>query len=167
MFDKPGQYKVYVVSWKVMISCAVLISMLCFFGGWWVGGRGNSVEQVKTEINSIKDKLDDVTAQLTRNKKQVDSLTTENAVLIRKSIEDNKTMNDRLILLSCLFNENFAAHQAKSNDFIFIEREWKINRLPKQLDMNQQDTEWLMMFLNREASLTPLVPGAPRMPEPK
>lgn len=140
MFDKPGQYKVYVASWKMMIVCAIIISILCFLGGWWVGRKNNYGE--------MKTGLDDINVQVLKSKKQMDALLANNIDLERRLVD----VNDRLILLSCLFNENFAIHQAKSSDFIFIEREWKINRLPKQLDLSQQDKEWLMMFLNNEAA---------------
>lgn len=88
--------------------------------------------------------------------------------MIQKMVDENAgdVSKTRLALMAILLNENFAALQAgKPEDFIFIERDWKITRMPKHLDVNQSDMKWILQFLDKEKSLVPQPPGAPGTPE--
>lgn len=55
-----------------------------------------------------------------------------------------------LALMASLMNENMAAIQfRRPDDIIYIERNWRIRRVPKYLDLTPEDVKWFEQFLTK------------------
>jgi hypothetical protein len=63
---------------------------------------------------------------------------------INKRIQWN---TDHLTLLADIQQENFAAIKNGNNNFIFFNRDWTINQMPKFLELTPEDKEFLKKYI--------------------
>lgn len=68
---------------------------------------------------------------------------------IRKTYGRTKTNRERITLLGILYNNNTAAAAAGSRDFIYLNEDWTINRMPNHLALDSGDREFLGRYVKK------------------
>lgn len=151
MFDTPGRYNLFIFTTKGVIASTVLSIVFC--AGFYLMSRYQHAK--------LSAQVEDMRAESAKN---IAALQTKLDVTQKALAQEQEINKTRLTFLSTLFNENFAALSSASpnltQDVMYVERNWKVRRLPKYLDMNQSDIDWFSQFLDKEVSSSP----APKMP---
>lgn len=64
--------------------------------------------------------------------------------------EKYQILYDRVRLLGMINNENFSVlkYEGQNGNFIFFDENWKINRMPKYLKLNENEREFLEKYKN-------------------
>ncbi len=76
--------------------------------------------------------------------------------------KEAKWRGDLMTLLGALQNENFMCAKEGRRDFLWLNGDWTINRLPKYIEMGEKDKEWFKRYLNKKTSIDHKAkPGAP------
>ena len=158
---------------KAITPLLILATIAVGFALWRPKSTEPPVVRNDAQVAELSEKVRKLEATVKRQEEErevwtrhADSVRDYQNKMIQKLTEDGEPSKTRLALMAILLNENFAALQAgKPEDFIFIERDWKISRMPKHLDVNQADLKWILQFLDKEKSLVPQPPGAPGTPE--
>ena len=153
-----GKFEVFVVNVKSVF--ALFLLLFVFIGVMFYLLKPTHVHvDYNQQIAHLEKLIADnkkVTDQfIAEDRKEVEM--TQNAILDLVKLHDelqkelkNSPDHERLLFLGTLMNENLAAiQQRKLNDIIFIERNWKINRMPRFLDMSKEDIEWLEQFIEK------------------
>ena len=151
MFDNSGSY--FIMTRRGMIASVILtiITTVVSFGAfYYVSKTQQTALQVK--IQEAQTAAGDANKNMVALQGRLDSLQ-------KVWAQDASLNKQRLTLLSTLFNENFAAVSAGNpRDAIYVERDWKVRRLPKYLDMTQEDVDWFSQFMEEGAIGSPQVP---------
>lgn len=66
---------------------------------------------------------------------------------IRKTYGRTKSNRERITLLGILYNNNTAAARAGRKDFIFLNEDWTIDRMPTYLALDAEDREFLSKYV--------------------
>jgi len=110
-----------------LITCIFLVSVATVFGLFWQSVE-KPVEKYMTQteaeslISSVEGRVDDIESSF-------------------------KIWNNRVWLLGIAHNENVAMmktltrkyHPGDPSDYILFERDWKLNRMPRSLSIEEQD----------------------------
>lgn len=148
-FDQPGQYRVYVLGWIPMIVGTLIIAVACFVIGRWTApnhtsdinalySRVNDLGALRESLDAIHQEHDALSAKVNAN---------STAIAALKQQPKNEP-DEHLALLSCVINENLAVMEAGKKDFVFIDRDWHLTRMPKYLDLTEEDKRWLSQFVD-------------------
>lgn len=106
--------------------------------------NGSLKEWVLSKFKSVEktDEKTELLLKLIDNSKSVDS---------RLDKLSNKiTINeDKITVIGMLLNENFAIlkHKQDQSDFILLNRDWTLNKMPKYLSLSDSDKEYLQKYV--------------------
>jgi hypothetical protein len=103
--------------------------------------ENNQTEQIDPEILPPPQPEPDLELR-----QKVDTL----ATLTEKIWEKVKVNSDRISLTGTLLNNNFSVNRNKlpTSKYIYINKNWTINKMPDQLRLDEQDKEFLNRHLN-------------------
>ena len=89
------------------------------------------VAKIKTDLEKYK----------SENKSTIDA--------IQAKLNTNST---KIGLMGLLLNENFTMimRGADASDFVFFNRDWTLDRLPKYIELTEDDKEYLKKYINQK-----------------
>jgi predicted P-loop ATPase len=66
----------------------------------------------------------------------------------KRSLE---SYGDSITLLGTLNNENFSCAKHGQNDFLYLNSDWSLNRVPKYIQMSEKDKEYYIKHLSTKS----------------
>jgi len=96
----------------------------------------------KTESKTIIEKSD---AEVAKLKAELDKFRSDNKAAIDSIQAKLNTNSTKIGLMGMLLNENFTMimRGEGSSDFIFFNRDWTLDRMPKHIELTEDDREYL------------------------
>ena len=67
----------------------------------------------------------------------------------KKTWERTKWNSERITLLGILYNNNMTAQRTGRHDYIYLNEDWTINRLPNHLRLDADDRSFLRKFVRK------------------
>lgn len=87
------------------------------------------------------------------HERQIDKLTNQYDSIMNCQYQMNKDLRrnrNLLALVGSLHNENWCAVRNGSRDYLYINHDWTIDRLPKYLTLSNSEREWFNNYLNKK-----------------
>lgn len=145
---------VLVISSKGIIAAALVLLALGLVFCRKPSNEDSRIAKVEDELVKSNQLVVDLTHKIELTSLKVIQMKSQ----LDNMSEDNKANKNRILLLGTLFNENMAAiYKRCYNDIMFIGRHWQVNRMPKYLDMTEEDIEWFKQFVNSKLGAAPSI----------
>ena len=113
-------------------------------------GSTLSVSEGSTPEKSEKPKKEQTKVDLVQVlRADFEKMKIENNKKFESLNESVKWGNDRLTLITAVNQDNFLTVKKGGTDFIYINGDWKIDRLPQNLKLTEEDLEFLNKFYSK------------------
>lgn len=87
------------------------------------------------------------------HERQIDKLTNQYDSIMNCQYQLNKDVRrtrNLVTLVGSLHNENWCTVANGSNNFLYINHDWTVDRLPKYLQLSNSDKEWFSHYVNKK-----------------
>jgi hypothetical protein len=103
--------------------------------------------QTKQSVSVVKEETFD--PELVKLKSDIDKFKLENKSSLDAINAKLNVNSSKIGLMGLLLNENFSMIMkgADASDFIFFNRDWTLDRMPKYIELTEDDKEYLKKFV--------------------
>jgi hypothetical protein len=103
--------------------------------------------QTKQSVSVVKEEIFD--PELVKLKSDIDKFKLENKSSLDAINAKLNVNSSKIGLMGLLLNENFSMIMkgADASDFIFFNRDWTLDRMPKYIELTEDDKEYLKKFV--------------------
>jgi len=149
-------------TWAFLILFTVLaLSSLYIYDGKtggkmksWVASRFHTVpqEQNLKENKAVEQpKLEFEDAEVAKLRTELYKLKNENKSQYDAVMGKLNLVGNKVVLIGLLLNENFNIIRQSANyeDMVFFNRDWTLNKMPKYIDLSDDDREYLRKYVNK------------------
>lgn len=122
----------------------------------WVASRFHTAPQEqkpnlpKENKPAQQPKIEIGDAEVAKLRTELEKLKTENKAQYDAVIGKLNTVGNKVVLMGLLLNENFNIIRQSANyeDMVFFNKDWTLDKMPKYIDLSDDDREYLRKYVN-------------------